>query len=341
MEKLTSQAWKSSASTAMSFSLEHIRVAAARLQGRVVHTPLLESELLNEQLGGRVLFKPECLQYTGAFKFRGALNKIATLTDEQCDKGIVAYSSGNHAQGVAAAAKSEGIHAKIVIPQDAPALKIQNTRDYGAEVILYDRYNESREQIGREIAEREGRTLVPPYDDFDVMAGQGTVGLEIVESLQGMGVTADAVLCPCGGGGLIAGVSTAIKALSPETDVYAVEPEGFDDTKRSLLSGNREMNATQGGSVCDSIVTPQPGELTFPVNQATLAGGLVVTDQQVAEAMQLAFSRLKVVVEPGGVVGLAALLAGQYQLAGKTVVVVLSGGNVDGATFQAALSASA
>lgn len=316
------------------FTLEDIRIAAERLKGRVLHTPLLEAELLNEQLGGRVLFKPECLQTTGSFKFRGALNKLSTLTDEQRLKGVVAYSSGNHAQGVAAAAKAAGISAKIVIPQDAPVLKIQNTRDYGAEVILYDRYTESREQIGRGIAEQEGRVLIPPYDDYAIMAGQGTLGLEIAESLAEMGVVADALLCPCGGGGLIAGVSTVIKALSPETEVYAVEPEGFEDTQRSLLSGQRETNLRQGGSICDSIITPQPGELTFAINRNTLSGSLVVSDQQVVQAMQLVFSRLKLVVEPGGVVGLAAILAGEYVLEGKTVVVVLSGGNVDWVTFR-------
>ncbi|MEZ5534559.1 MAG: threonine/serine dehydratase [Thiolinea sp.] len=315
-------------------SLATIHAAAVRLQNRIVHTPLLESGLLNEQLGGRVLFKAECLQYTGSFKFRGALNKISQLTEEQKQRGVVAYSSGNHAQGVAAAALAAGIHAKIVIPADAPALKIQNTRDYGAEVILYDRHTESREAIGRDIAEREGRVLVPPYDDYDIMAGQGTAGLEIAESLAVMGIEADALLCPCGGGGLIAGVSTAIKALSPRTAVYAVEPEGFEDTQRSLLSGRREQNATQGGSICDSIVTPQPGELTFAVNQHTLTAGLVVDEAAVKQAMQLAFSRLKLVVEPGGVVGLAALLNGQYDPAGKTVVAVLSGGNVDLETFN-------
>ena len=247
----------------------------------------------------------------------------------------MAYSSGNHAQGVAAAARALGIHAKIIIPKDAPALKIANTRAYGAEVILYDRYTESREDIGREMAEREGRTLVRPYDDLDIMAGQGTAGLEIAESLQTMGLQADALLCPCGGGGLISGVSTAIKALSPQTDVFSVEPEGFEDTQRSLLSGERECNATQGGSICDSIVTPQPGELTFVVNRQTLSGGLVVSDEMVKEAMRQAFTHLKLVVEPGGVVGLAALLSGAYDVRGKTVVVLLSGGNVDLATFLA------
>lgn len=316
-----------------SFNINNIREAANRLAGKIVHTPLLESPLLNEQLGGRALFKPECLQKTGAFKYRGALNKLSTLNAEQRRNGIVAFSSGNHAQGVAAAARSMGINAKIIIPKDAPALKIANTRAYGAEVVLYDRYKESREDIGREMAEREGRALVKPYDDHEIMAGQGTAGLEIADSLQEMGVQADALLCPCGGGGLIAGVSTAIKALSPQTEIYSVEPKGFEDTQRSLISGQREINETQGGSICDSIVTPQPGELTFAVNRHTLSGGLVVSDTMVMEAMQQAFNHLKLVVEPGGVVGLAALLAGEYDVRDKTVVVLLSGGNVDLATF--------
>ncbi len=317
------------------FDINTIHAAAERLAGKIVHTPLLESALLNEQLGGRVLFKPECLQKTGAFKFRGALNKLSTLSAEQRRSGIVAFSSGNHAQGVAATARDLGIDVKIIMPQDAPALKIANTRAYGATVILYDRYTESREAIGRDLAEREGRTLVKPYDDHDIMAGQGTAGLEIAQSLQAMGVQADALLCPCGGGGLIAGVSTAIKALSPETDVYSVEPEGFEDTQRSLISGERECNATQGGSLCDSIVTPQPGALTFAVNRQTLSGGLVVSEAAVKRAMREAFIHLKLVVEPGGVVGLAALLTGEYPIQGKTVVVLLSGGNVDMATFLA------
>lgn len=315
------------------FTLEHIRTAADRLHNRVLQTPLLESELLNEQLGGRVLFKPECLQHTGSFKFRGALNKMSTLNAGERQLGVVAYSSGNHAQGVAAAAKAAGIMAKIIIPADAPALKIQNTRDYGAEVMLYDRYHENREAIGQTIVTQEGRILIPPYDDYDIMAGQGTVGLEIAESLTNQGIQADAVLCPCGGGGLIAGVSTAIKTLTPQTGVYAVEPEGFDDTQRSLQSGQREQNATRGGSICDSIVTPQPGELTFAVNRNTLSGALVVDETAIKQALLLTFSRLKLVVEPGGVVGLAALLSGQYALRGKTVVVILSGGNVDPVTF--------
>ncbi|MGB1010430.1 MAG: threonine ammonia-lyase [Thiolinea sp.] len=319
--------------TETTFNINNIREAASRLAGKIVHTPLLEVSLLNEQLGGRVLFKPECLQKTGAFKYRGALNKLSTLSEEQRKNGIVAFSSGNHAQGVAATAKSLGVDATIIMPKDAPALKIANTRKYGAEVILYDRYTESREEIGRDLAEREGRALVKPYDDYDIMAGQGTAGLEIAESLQDMGIQADALLCPCGGGGLMAGVSTAMKALLPATEIYSVEPEGFEDTQRSLLSGKRECNETQGGSLCDAIVTPQPGELTFAINQQNLSGGLVVSEADVKRAMREAFTHLKLVVEPGGVVGLAALLSGAYDVRGKTVVVLLSGGNVDMATF--------
>lgn len=313
----------------MTLSIETIRAAAQRIQGEIVHTPLLESALLNAELGGRVLFKAECLQRTGSFKVRGALNKLLALTPEQRDRGVVAYSSGNHAQGVAAAAAALGIHAKIIIPEDAPALKIANTRAYGAEVILYDRYTENREAIGQALAEQEGRVLVKPYDDYEIMSGQGTVGLEIAESLHERGIWADAVLCPCGGGGLVAGVATAMNALSPTTDVYAVEPEDFDDTRRSLLSGARECNDRAGGSVCDSIVTPQPGELTFAENLKRLSGGLVVSEDNVREAVRVAFMHLKLAVEPGGVVGLAALLGDAYDVRGKTVVVVLSGGNID------------
>ena len=314
-----------------------IRAAALKLAGRVVNTPLLESPLLNEQLGVRVLFKAECLQTTGSFKLRGATHKLLGLDTEQLRRGVVAYSSGNHAQGVAAAARASGISAKIVIPKDAPALKIANTRAYGAEVLLYDRYTESREAIGQAIAETEGRTLVPPYDDPAVIVGQGTVGLEVAETLAERGVQADALFCPCGGGGLMAGVATAMRALSPLTALYAVEPEGFDDTARSLVSGQRETNPVQGGSICDSIVTPQPGGITFPINQQHRVVGEVVSEAAVIAAMQWVFGYLKLVVEPGGVVGLAAVLAARQQLIGRTVVVILSGGNVDPEHFSAYL----
>ncbi len=308
---------------------DDIQAAAEVLQDHIVRTPLLESELLNQRLQGRVLFKAENLQRTGSFKIRGATNKILSLDAEQCGHGVVAYSSGNHAQGVAAAAASMNLPATIVIPSDAPALKIANTRAYGAQLELYDRYEQNREQIAEDIAEREGRVIVKPYDDEKIIAGQGTVGLEIIEQLAERAIEADAVLCPCGGGGLIAGLSTAIKTHLPDLQIYAVEPQNFDDTKRSLLSGKRETNQADARSICDAIVTPTPGEITFEINNRLLSGGLDVSDEAVKQAIMTAYNYLKLVVEPGAAVGLAAILSGEYSLGGKTVVVVLSGGNMD------------
>ena len=309
--------------------LEDIKTAAANLKGRIVRTPLLESELLNEQLGGRVLFKAECLQKTGSFKIRGASNKILQLSSQQQSQGVVAYSSGNHAQGVAAAARSLGISSTIVIPSDAPKLKIANTRAYGGNVVLYDRYRESREAIASEIAQREGRIIIPPYDDEEIIAGQGSIGLEIIEQLAEKSIEIDGVLCPCGGGGLISGLATALTAYKPDLPIYAVEPEGFDDTKRSLEAGERCSNAADARSICDAIVTPTPGEITFEINQKLLAGGLVVSDESAAKAVIEAYTSLKLVVEPGAAVGLAAIMSGVYTLAGETVVVILSGGNIE------------
>jgi threonine dehydratase len=309
--------------------ISDIQRAAERLRGKVVRTPLLESDWLNNSLGGRVLFKAECLQRTGSFKIRGATNKLSSLDENERQRGVVAYSSGNHAQGVAAAAKLMGIKARIVMPRDVPEIKLANTRAYGASVVLYERETEDREAITSEIAHQEGLGIIPPYDDELIIAGQGTVGLEILQQLQQDAIRADAILCPCGGGGLIAGVATAIKSSMPEIEIFAVEPQGLDDTRRSLLAGERLANAPGTRSICDAIVTPTPGELTFEINQKLLAGGLAVSDTTVVEAMVAAFTRLKLVVEPGGSVGLAALMSGAYPLDGKTVVVILSGGNMD------------
>ena len=314
-------------------TIADIQRASERIKSYVVRTPLLESELLNEQLNGRVLFKPECLQRTGSFKIRGALNKLSSLTSEQRQRGVIAYSSGNHAQGVATAAKIFNISAKIVMPSDAPTLKIANTRAYGAATILYDRYNEDRVQIAEDIAKEEGLTVIRPYDDVSIIAGQGVVGLEIVEQVAALEVQPDAILCPCGGGGLISGLATAVKASLPKVQVYAVEPAGFEDTQRSLIAGERLSNAPEARSICDAIVTECPGQITFAINRVLLSGGLVVSEADVIRALAEAFIRLKLVVEPGGVVGLAALLAGHYDLKGKTAVVVLSGGNIDLQSF--------
>ena len=321
-------------------TVDDIRAAAACLRGQAVQTPLLESAALNARLGGRLLVKAEGLQRTGSFKFRGAYNKLHGLAPAARARGVVAYSSGNHAQGVAAAAQILGVKATIVMPADAPRMKIDNTEGFGASVVLYDRVGEDRRAIAEAIAAREGATLVPPFDDAAIMAGQGTVGLEIADQLDAMGATADAVLVPCCGGGLTAGIATAAEALMAGTTVHAVEPRGFDDTARSLAAGERVRNAGPESGFCDALLTPTPGELTFAVNRRLVAGGLVVDDDEVRSAMAAAFTYLKIVVEPSGAVALAAALSGSYEIRDKTVVAVASGGNVAGDVFCAALSAT-
>src|SRR5215468_10293403 len=319
--------------------LAAIEAAAGRLAGHAIETPLLESPNLNARTGGRVFIKPETLQRTGSFKFRGAFNKISQIPRDATG-GVVAFSSGNHAQGVAAAAQIRGLPAVIVMPSDAPGIKIANTRAYGAEVILYDRSREDREQIGARLAAERGAVLVRPYDDPDVIAGQGTIGLEIARHCKAKGVTPEIVLCPAGGGGLIAGCATALTTLLPEVKIYAAEPAGFDDTARSLAAQRRISNEPGKTTICDALMAATPGELTFAINGRLLAGGFAVSDQEVQAAMAYAFGRLKLVIEPGGAVALAAVLAGKINLRGRTAVVVCSGGNVDPATFCAAIEAS-
>lgn len=326
------------ASTRFAIGHQDIVEAAGRLDGFAVRTPLLENALLNERIGGRVLLKPEVLQRSGSFKFRGAFNRLSQLTPEERRGGVVAWSSGNHAQGVAAAAALLGMPAVIVMPSDAPALKIANTRGYGAEVVLYDRWTESREGIAKAIAEERGAATVPPYDHPQIMAGQGTVGLEIVAQAQAVGAVPDDVIAPCSGGGLMSGVATAVRHAFPDARLWAAEPAGFDDVARSLAVGERVENASGQSSICDALLTPTPGALTFPVMKDTLSGSLAVTDAEVKAAMAYAFTVLKLVVEPGGAVGLAAVLTGKLPAAGRTVAVVLSGGNVDPATFTDALA---
>ena len=310
-------------------SLADVRAAAARLAGHAVRTPLLRSAALDALAGGTILLKPEMLQHIGAFKFRGAYNRIVQIAVADRPKGVVAWSSGNHAQGVAMAARLLGLPATIVMPTDTPAMKLANTRALGATVRTYDRYTEDREAIGTGIAETTGATIVPPYDDRDIIAGQGTVGLEIAEDVAALGLRLDDAIICCGGGGLIAGASTAIKALSPSTRVWAAEPATHDDTRRSLEVGHRVANDAEARSICDAIVTPKPGAITFPVNRARLAGGLAVTDEQALDAVAFARDVLKLVVEPGGAVALACVLSGKLDLRGRVVAVVLSGGNVD------------
>lgn len=315
-----------------------IEAAAGRLEGLAVRTPLIESPALNARLGARILLKPETLQHAGAFKFRGAMNKISQLSPEERARGVVACSSGNHAQGVALVARMLGAPAVIVMPADAPAMKVANTRGYGAEVIHYDRYSEDRDALTRAISRDRGMTIVWPFDDADIVAGQGTVGLELVGQAGDLGATLDVVLTPVGGGGLAAGVSTAVKHLRPGAQVYGVEPSAFDDTARSMISGRREKIDPAARSICDALQTPSPGEITFAINRHSLDGVLTVTDAQVAEAIRYAYTTLKLVVEPGGIVGLAALLAGELDVSGQTVGVVLSGGNIDPALFSRILA---
>jgi len=322
----------------MSITLTDIQAAADRLRGQAVETPLIESPALNARLGGRVFVKPETLQRAGAFKFRGAYNRLSQLTADERRRGVVAFSSGNHAQGVALAAQLLGCPALIVMPSDSPAVKVAGTRGFGAEIRFYDRFTEDRVAIADEIAAERGCVVVPSYDDPHIIAGQGTLGIEIVEQAAGRGASLDVLLCCVGGGGLIAGTSTAVKALSPSTAIWGVEPAGFDETRRSLESGRRETIDPDARSICDALLTPIPGELTFPINRANLSGIVAVTDAEVAEAMRYAFSVLKLVVEPGGCVALAAALAGKIEVTGKTSAIVLSGGNVDPDLFARVLA---
>ncbi|UEM23333.1 threonine/serine dehydratase [Skermanella mucosa] len=315
-----------------------IVAAAGRLAGRAVLTPLLESPLLNDALGCRLLVKAEVLQRTGSFKFRGAYNRISLIPEAERPRGVVAFSSGNHAQGVAAAARMLGIGATIVMPSDAPAIKVANTRGWGAEVVLYDRWTEDREAIGARISAETGATLVRPYDDPYVMAGQGTIGLELADQAAALGAQPDMVLAPCGGGGMISGIALALAERLPETAVHSVEPEGFDDTRRSLADGRRLSNDPGAVSFCDALLAAQPGELTFAVNAAHLSEGFAVSDTEVCRAMSVARDHLKLVVEPGGAVALAAVLAGRIPAPGKTIAVVCSGGNVDPIVYERALA---
>ncbi|MGC9418519.1 MAG: threonine ammonia-lyase [Rhodovulum sp.] len=311
-----------------------IEAAAARLAGHVRETPLLSSPALDRIAGRRVLVKAECLQHTGSFKARGGWAAISALDPDVRARGVIAYSSGNHAQGVARAAAAHGCPAVIIMPSDAPATKIAGTRALGAEVVLYDRASGDRDALGAEIAGARGLTLVKPFDDADVIAGQGTVGLEIAAQA---GVAEADVLIPCGGGGLTAGVALALEARAPGLRVRPVEPEGFDDTARSLASGRIQANAARAGSLCDAILTPSPGEMTFPIMARLCGPGLVVSEEEALRAMDAAFQHLKIVLEPGGAVALAAALYRPDALAGEPVIAVASGGNVTRKTFCMAL----
>jgi threonine dehydratase len=310
-----------------------VDIAAGRLAGVALRTPLISSPVLDALAGGRVFLKAETLQRTGSFKFRGAYNKLSALALELRGGGVVAFSSGNHAQGVAAAAKLLGMPAVIVMPRDAPRPKRERTAALGAEVVLYDREREDREAISRGIAQERGAVLVPPYDDPLVIAGQGTVGREIAEEIARLGHELDCVIVNASGGGLTAGIALAVKARAPAAKIYTAEPAAFDDHARSFRSGKRERNPALTGTICDALMAQSPGKLTFEINRVLVSDGVTATEEEVARAVAFAFRELKLVVEPGGAVALAALLAGKLDIAGKTAVVVLSGGNVDPELF--------
>lgn len=315
-----------------------IEAAAGRLAGKARRTPLLHAPLLDALAGRRVYVKAECLQLTGSFKFRGGWSAISALSEEQRRRGVIAFSSGNHAQGVALAAKMHGIPALIVMPSDAPLPKLENTRAYGAEVVTYDRYTEDRDAIGEKLSRERGLTLIRPFDDEQVISGQGTVGLEIAEQAREEGIFACDVLVPCGGGGLTAGIALALEQKAPGFVVHTCEPQNYDDAARSLAAGERLANEGHAPTICDAIVTPKPGELTFPVMKRLCGKGFAVTDDEVRMAMAHAANHLKLVIEPGGAVALAAALFRKEELSGDSVIVVASGGNVDPELFATTLA---
>ena len=332
---------ESNAPAQPAIQIHDIRRAAAVLRGVVRETPLIEDHGLSEARGGRILIKAEGLQREGSFKLRGAYNRLAAIPADQRASGVVAWSSGNHAQGVALAARLLGIPATIVMPADAPRVKAENTRALGAEILFYDRRTESRETIARALVAERGATLVPSYDDPHVIAGQGTLGLEILAQAARSGARIDQLLVCCGGGGLVAGCATAFAASDPAIRVYAVEPEAFDDTRRSLEAGERLSNPADAAGICDALMAPEPGALTFPINRALLAGGLTVSDAEVRAAMRYAFATHGLVVEPGGAVALAAVLSGKVALAGQVTALILSGSNVDPDLFATIITGGA
>lgn len=320
-------------------SVADIERAAGRIAGVAVRTPLIQSPLLDERVGARIFLKAETLQRMGSFKFRGAYNRCASLPADRRGGGVVAYSSGNHAQGVAAAAKLLGMPAVIVMPVDAPRPKRERTAALGAEVVLYDRETEDRTAIAQRIADKRGAVIVPPFDDPMVIAGQGTIGREIVQDLAALGLKPDVVVVGVSGGGLAAGISLAVKSQVPDADFYTAEPDGFDDTLRSFESGHRERNTRMSGTICDALMSNSPGELTFPITSRLIGKGVTATDREVEAAVAFAWRELKLVVEPGGAIGLAALLAGRPAVKGKIVVGILSGGNVDPDLFSRIIAA--
>lgn len=314
-------------------SFDDILDAQRRLLGHAVHTPLTTHPALDKAVNARVLIKPEILQRVGAFKFRGAYNRISLVDRQRFPGGVVACSSGNHAQGVAHAATLLGHAAAIVMPSDAPRLKIARTRGFGADVVLYDRQTQDREEIARALADQRKADFVHPFDDAGVIAGQGTAGLELAEDAAARGLTLDAVIVPCSGGGLASGVAIAVKHLMPTAHIIIVEPEGFDDFARSLKSGRRETNARASGSIADALMAAAPGRLTLEIGQGLFDKAETVSDEELRRAMRFAFNELKLVVEPGGAAALAALLSGRVGAGGRTIGLMLTGGNVDADTF--------
>ena len=318
----------------MNITFKDIEIAYDKISNSIIKTPLVSNDFINNFLDSQVYFKLENLQNTGSFKLRGATHKISTLSDNIINNGVVAYSSGNHAQAVAYAAKKKNISAKIIMPKDAPKIKIENTKGYGAEVILYDTFFENREEIGKEIKNKENRSLIKPYDDIDIIAGQGTAGIEISEDLDSLEIVPDIYLCCCGGGGLVAGTSTYLNYKYPNLKSYSVEPKGFDDTKKSLENKKITENQPNMKSICDALLAPRPGDITFPINLKNLEAGISVTDEEVKKTIILLSEHLKIVVEPGGAVAAAALLNKKLNIKKKKVVVMISGGNIDLELFK-------
>jgi len=309
--------------------ISDIEAAAKRLSGVAVETPLLQNAELDRIAKGNILVKPECFQSIGSFKIRGAYNMLSQLSPEQASRGVVAWSSGNHAQGVALASKLLGIHAAIVMPEDAPLAKLESTRRLGGEIVTYDRSTGNREAIARKLAEERNAEIVPSYDHPHIIAGQGTVGLEIADQSACLGLPVDQALINCGGGGLASGSAIALKSRLPDIEIFTVEPVEFDDTARSLDSGERLEVVKGSHSICDALLATMPGEVPFDILRKLGVKGLTVTDAEVRAAMRFAFRNLKMLVEPGGAVSLAAVLSGKIETAGKTTAIVLSGGNVD------------
>lgn len=327
--------------TARPVTADGVRRAAARLDGHALRTPLIENEFLNEAAGGRVLVKAEVLQHCGSFKLRGAFNRLSQLSAAERKRGVLAWSSGNHAQGIARAARYYDTPAVIVMPEDAPAMKTEKVRAFGAEIITYDRYTEDREALGRAICAERGLALAPSYDHPDIIEGQGTLALETLEDARARDQELDLFVVCCGGGGLTSGCAVILEDMSPHTDVWIAEPEGFDETWASIRSGERQHADITRRTICDAIATPTPGRLTLPIMQRLVRGGVSVTEDEVAAAMLFAFKYLKLVVEPGGAVALAAILSGKVDVRGKTTAITLSGGNVDPGLYTSILARAA